>query len=213
MKPINQLKKLFSLFVVCYGLLSGVAIAQERFGGTVSNNTTSFPVTGYGTLFHSQFHPGADLFWELKLNKKVHNQFWFKVDFGGYYHRFFQTAFRIQPNINYRLAISPCFAFDLALGGGYLHSFTEYSRFKLNDTGQYVKVSAVSGRPQYIAGFMIGANIGLIKASPDKIRLLLQFRTLMQGPFAKSYVPLLPLNSFALGLSFPLKSKEVKSNE
>lgn len=183
------------------------ANAQQRIGGLVSNNTTSLPITGYGTLFYSQYHPGIDVFWEIKLNKKTQNQFWFNADLGGYYHRFFQTAIKLQANLNYRLAISQVLAFDLAIGGGYLHSFTNYDRFKLNENGQYEKISTLEGRPQFIAGFMFGANIGLLKSNLDKIRLLIQFRTNLQGPFAGSYIALIPLNTFSLGISFALPHK------
>ena len=197
------MKRIFILLIIGFAISAKAQV--HRFGSSISNNTTGLPITGYGSLFYSQFHPGAEVFYEYKLNKKEVNQFWIKGTFGGYYHRFFQTALRLQLDVDYRLAFSKFVALDIALGGGYLHSFTDYQRFKLNDQGEYEKIHGIAGRAQFVAGLTLGANVALLKSDPEKIRLLIQFRTLMQGPFVANYVPLLPVNSFLLGLSFPLK--------
>jgi len=204
-----QINKTFLILSICLIFVLSIARSQEpRFGVTISNNVTSFPVTGYPKVFYSQFHPGLDICREWKLNKKEKNQFWIIANAGGFYHRFIQTAIRLYCSVEYHYVFNSRFTAFTGLGGGYLHSFESGTTLKLNGDGKYEMQSRIIGRPQILGKFNIGCSYALKKDDANSMKILLQMRTYVQGPFVKNYVPMLPLNSFAVGLSIPLKCKK-----
>lgn len=197
------------LIIVIALLISLSSYSQEsRTGYLLSNNNTSFPVLGYPKLFYSQFHPGIDLYHEWKMNKSKKSQLWYSFNIGGFYHRFIQTTVKLFPKIEYKYFLNDKVNLQIGLGGGYLHSFDNVKIMKLNSDGVYETQSTFKGRAQ----FMITLDWGLGYKLKNDFQLLMLFRTIMQGPFIKSYVPLVPYNSFAIGLNIPLKSK-IKENE
>lgn len=202
--------KLFSLFILI--LLFNISYSQNyQLGAGISNNVTAWPVIGYPKLFYSQFHPGIDIILEKKINKKEKNQFWAEADLGTYYHRFFQTAVKLNLNFHYRYFFSARAFSDIGLGAGYLHSFYQYEVFKLNSNGDYVQETGIKGRPQYIMGFCLGGGLGLINSDPDLWRLHIQFRSNVQGKFAGNFVPVVPNNTFILGITHRFNSCKKKN--
>jgi len=184
-----------------------------QLGFGLSNNVTAWPVIGYPKLFYSQFHPGIDIILEKQINKKIKNQLWAEANLGSYYHRFFQTAVKLNLNLHYRYFFNPRFFSDIGFGGGYLHSFYKYQLFKINANGDYVQETGVKGRPQYVMGFCLGAGVGLKKSDPDYLRLLIQFRSSVQGKFAGNFVPVVPNNTFLLGLTHRFNSCKKKNEK
>lgn len=204
----NKLRVLL-IFVIFIPILLFSQNFHLGFG--LSNNNTAWPFIGYPKLFYSQFHPGIDVILEKKINKKDKNQVWAEANLGCYYHRFFQTAVKLNFNLHYRYFINPRIFSDIGLGGGYLHSFYRYQLFKLNSNGDYVQESGVKGRPQYVMGFCMGIGIGLIKSDPDNFRLLVQFRSNVQGKFAGNFIPVVPNNTFLLGITHRFNSCKKKN--
>jgi hypothetical protein len=201
--------KICSILITLTLTLPSVTRSQEpRAGIFISNNVTSFPVTRYPKVFYSQFHPGIDICREWKLNKKEKNQFWLTANAGGFYHRFIQTAVRLYATVEYHYVFNNSFTAFAGLGGGYLHSFENMAVLKMNDDGKYEVKSSLIGRPQILGQFNLGCSYAIKKDDANSMRILLQLKTYVQGPFVKNYVPMLPLNSFALGLSIPLKCKK-----
>ena len=189
----------FALFVRCNG---------QQIGVLLSNNVTSYPVTGYPEVFYSQIHPGIDVFKDWKINKKEKNQFFLVANVGGYYHRFIQTAIRLYATVEYRYKLNNRFSLIAGIGGGYLHSFEDMAVLKLNSDGKYEKVHSIIGRPQALAQLNIGCSYALNKDDPQSMKIIMQMRTYLQGPFVKNYVPFAPVNNISLGISFPLKCKK-----
>lgn len=205
-------RKLIFVLLVQFG--SACVFSQNyQFGFGFSNNITAWPVIGYPKLFYSQFHPGFDFILERKINRKEKNQFWAEANLGGYYHRFFQTAIKLNLNFHYRYFFTPRFFSDIGLGGGYLHSFYQYQLFRLNSNGDYVQETGIKGRPQYVMGFCIGAGVNLKKSDPDFLRLLIQFRSNVQGKFAGSFVPVVPNNTFLLGITHRIHLSKKKNEK
>lgn len=188
--------------------LSSIQAQTKNHGILMSNNVTSFPVSGYPKVFYSQFHPGLDYFMEWKINKKEKNQFWFYTDAGGYYHRFVQTAIRLYATVNYLNVINSRFDLFVGLGGGYLHSIENKATLKMNDEGVYEARNKITGRPQILIAVDFGGSYAFKKDNPESIRLQMHLRTYVQGVFVKGYVPFLPVNTFALGVSIPFYSKK-----
>lgn len=176
-------------------------------GFLLSNNVTSFPVTGYPKVFYSQFHPGIDLFYGLKLNKKVENQFWLMADAGAYYHRFVQTAIRLYATVNYEKIINTRLDLFAGLGGGYLHSIETEATLKLNDEGNYEVQNKITGRPQMLLAIDLGGTYSLKENEARALRLQINIRTYVQGTFVKGYVPFLPVNTFTIGIVKPFFPK------
>ena len=175
-----------------------------RFGATISNNVVAFPVTGVPKTLYSQIHPGLDLFFERPLNTRKKSQCWININTGVYYHQYFQTGIRLYGGLDYRYFFKPRTSIQLGFLAGYLHSITDYDRFELNKNGEYEKIPNYQGHPQFLTGIHLGMSYGLLKNKPDKIRLVFSVKCFLQGPFASSYIPILPTNALMLGFSMPL---------
>lgn len=194
------------LFLLLAAGVSSLNAQNKNVGILFSNNVTSFPASGYPKVFYSQFHPGLDCFREWKINKKEKNQFWLNADGGIYYHRFVQTAIRLYATLNYKNVINPRLNLLAGLGGGYLHSIENKATLKMNDHGIYEVKHKIIGRPQMLIAVDLGGSYAVKKDNPNSIRLQLHIRTYVQGVFVKGYVPFLPVNTFALGVSIPVVS-------
>jgi hypothetical protein len=195
-----------SIFYFLFFLAVSGFSQETRQGVFISNNITSFPVTTYPQLFYSQLHPGIDIFRSWKLNKSEKNQIHWAVNVGGYYHRFIQTNVRMYPSVFYERFFGSRFYANIGLGGGYSLAFENMETFTLQDDGTYKKKTLVA-RSQYLVQLGFGFNYALKKDKPDGARLLLQFKTFIQGPFVSGYVPMLPVNSLMLGFSVPFNKK------
>lgn len=206
---LDYLGKLSLLLIITVCLNNKIAKSQSSNAGIlISNNVTSYPITGYPQVFYSQFHPGLDVFRDWKINKKQVNQFWVVANAGGYYHRFIQTAIRLFGAIEYRHTLCKNFKAFAGFGAGYLHSFENTAVCKLNSEGVYEVKSKIVGRPQVIAQLNIGCSYSLKKDDPESMKIILQMRTFLQGPFVKNYVPFAPVNTLAVGLSIPFKCRK-----
>lgn len=203
------MKYLFAVAVALLLLIHSNTQAQTAaFGLSLSNNVTSFPVTGYPRLFYSQLHPGIEGFYDLKLNKNAKHGLWAGAQVGVFYHRFIQTGVRLYPAIRYVFTPVSRFSLRVGMGAGYLHSFEGYEVFEAAGNGTYEPKKVWKGRSQFLVAVSFGAAYSLKKDKPDGPTLFTEFRTYMQGPFVKSYVPLLPVNAFHAGISFPITNKE-----
>ena len=206
----NTRYKVKSLFIIILliGHLFVYCQKPQEAGILFSNNVTSYPVAGFSKVFYSQFHPGIDAWRAWKTNEKDVNQFWFAANAGGYYQRFVQTAIRLFGTIEYHYVFCERLSAIAGIGFGYVHSFEDNTVLKLNDEGKYEVKSRVIGRPQYTAQINIGGSIVLKKTDPESMRITMQMRVFIQGPFVNNYVPMLPINSFSLGICKPLKCKK-----
>lgn len=198
------------LLIVALNFIPLILRCQElpRIGVFVSNNITSMPVSGFPKVFYSQFHPGINVCREWKINKKEKEQIWLTANAGGFYHRFVQTAVRLYATVEYRYAFGNRFSAFFGLGGGYVHSFENSETLRMNDEGVYEVKPRISGRPQFMVQADLGGSCALIKNNPASARIIMLLQTGVQGPFVNGYVPLLPVNSFSIGLTVPLKCRK-----
>jgi len=194
---------LFLLFIAPIYVFS----QSSSISAMISNNVTSFPVTGYPQLFYSQFHPGIDVAKSWKINKSTKHQLWIDANVGVFYHRFVQTALKVYPSIDYKFLACERFRINIGLGLGYLHSFDGYEVFKLKEGSGYETEKVWIGRPQFLGTLNWGCDFKLKKDADNSPLLVFQLRTNVQGPFVNNYVPILPVNSVLLGLTLPLKNK------
>lgn len=208
---INRNKDYHILFVVLLFNLtfSNYCFSQNRsFNFSLSNSITALPVTAIPLVFYSQLHPGVEVSKNWKINDNVKNSFFLKANSGFYYHRFVQTLVWAYPSFQYERKINNRLGATTGLGIGYAFSIEGSDVFKINNSGQYEKINKLAGRSQFIAQLELGAKYSLQKNNPEGLKLLLSFKSYLQGTYVKSYVPLLPLNSVLLGISIPLNNKQ-----
>jgi len=186
-------------------------VNQYSFGQTrswgikFSNNITGKPLLTYHQLFYSNFHPGIEGELNFSINKNRKHLLFISGNLGVYYHRFVHTGLKVYPEFNYEFQISDRWRVFIGLGGGYIHSFENVATLKLNDEGFYEKENVFIGRAQFMTGFNLGSRF--MPAKLNGISFQFSFSTFLQGPFVSGYVPLLPYNSFDLGIQVPIKLK------
>lgn len=181
-------------------------VAQHKVQNfSLSNNATSLPVTGYPVLFYANFHPGADWSFQKSINQSESNRLNYVLNGGFIYHRFVQTLIYGSASMMYERKLSSRVNFNISLGGGFGNAFSNEAVARLNDQGEYESIRRLYHRPQFLILFQPGFSYSLSKDKPDGIRLTANFRTMLQGVFVKQYVPLLPINSFLIGLTIPVK--------
>ncbi len=105
-------------------------------------------------------------------------------------------------NFGYRYKFSPLFFAETSIGAGYFHSIPATAKLKANSNGDYENDKGV-GRMQAMLVFNISAGYTFNTKKSISIYTLYQQR--IQTPFINSYVPVLPYNSFQLGVKMRLK--------
>jgi hypothetical protein len=202
MKRKNLLHRcIFSLtlFIISYT----VQAQFNQFQISLSNNTTGLPVLTYPQLFYSQFHPGLELALIRQLNQSEKNMLLLGVHAEVYHHQFVQTLIKLYPSIAYERKLNSRINAGLGLGAGYGLSFEGNRAFVKQDNGSYKKKSFFGARSQFLFTLNIGGSYALKKdiTGPS---LSFRFASYMQGPYVKSYVLLLPINAFQIGIQYPL---------
>ena len=197
---------LFILLISTFDSYSKFTSWEIRF----SNNTTGVPFVTYDQLFYSNFHPGLDVGLNYKLNSNVKHQLLLNSDIGVFYHRYLQTALKVYPELEYKFVASPKWEFFGGINAGYMYSFENVAVLKLDDNGDYNKISSFNGRNQFMGGLKFGAGF---KPSDKEsgVTYIVAFSSLVQGPFVKGYVPIVPYNSISIGVNFPIIIKNVKN--
>jgi hypothetical protein len=198
----NYLILAFSIFI------HFSAQAQEKYlGAALSSNAPSFPVTGIGNVFRGGFHPGIDFNYWKRFNKKEVNQWFYKVNAGLIWQKYVQTLFTVSGMAVYRNNHFKRINFDVGIGAGYGAAFEGGAVLDLNKNGVYETRSKFSPRSQFIILLQAGFIYKLKKDNAQSMAITLHAKTIIQGPFVKGYVPLLPINAIELGVLIPLKDK------
>lgn len=169
-----------------------------------SNNVTSLPVTGYPQLFYANFHPGLDFQYNKKINPSETNRLFLAYQGGVIYHRYVQTLVSLSGNVMYERPLGNRVSVDVALGAGYGAAFNNEAVAKLNSNGVYEVKPSLVPRSQFLIRFQPGVTYALRGGDPAGARISAHFRTMLQGLFVNNYVPLLPINSFMLGIVLPI---------
>ena len=203
-------KKLIPFIAIVLGFST---LHAQQIGFKCSNNVTSFPVTGFPKVFYTQFHPGMEFNYKQQLKNYTNSKFVFEAGLGGFYHRFFQTAVRLTGSVYYDHNVGKRFGLFAGLGGGYMHSFYQYSIFQLNEEGQYLKQPVLRGRAQFTVQLGLGVHYNLCQKAKHAMRLVFEYRPFVHGSFAKAYVPVVPYNSIHVGLLINIKSQEPGNNK
>src|SRR5205823_12476782 len=92
------------------------------------------------------------------------------------------------------------------IGAGYLHSIPATDKLKLNKNGDYENNKGI-GRIQAMASFGLRVSFLINPKASRPFSIFSEYQQMVQMPFVKSYVPLLPYNCFMIGMSRSLKLK------
>ena len=174
----------------------------------ISNNSASFPISGYPTLFTDAFHPGLSIGLQKELNKSEKHVISVSGIIDGYHHQHLQTLVRIYPNLSYNLHFTDKISALAGLGLGYGMSFEGENSFNKDSNNLYETKSFLNFRSQWIAALNWGLEYKFNRDTANGVSVYAQFITYLQGTFVDSYVPFLPLNSIEAGIRMPLKMNE-----
>lgn len=202
------MKHLLTITVLLF--LSTISAAQSKRYKSIAlfNTQSEMPFGKLAGMFTENLHPGIEAGWGTNFSmRKKHDYFW-ELKASYFFHRFVQHGIPVYANIGYRYKFSSRFSASAELGGGYMHSIPATAKLKLNADGEYENNRGI-GRMQAIGTFGIGTGYIINPQDAKPIRLFITYQQRLQMPFVKSYVPLLPYNSFMIGISKPITTKPI----
>jgi hypothetical protein len=172
----------------------------------VYNTQNAFPFGKFAGLFKEILHPGIEFGVGKNFSTRQHHDFFAELKAGYFFHRFVQHGIPVYLNFGYRYKTFKGLAAETSLGAGYLHSIPATAKFKLDDDGVYKNNKGI-GRMQAMATFTIDLGYTLNRTGSKPVRIFSNYQQRLQLPFVKSYVPLLPYNSFMVGISRPFRKQ------
>lgn len=199
--------KTFITLCCCLLFLKASSQRSHEWGIAITNNNAAYPFSTFGGLFQSPFHPGAEFSYGFNWKTKSKHDWYQQVKLGYFYHRFVQHAIEVYTNTGYRYKFSSRFFAESAIGVGYLHSVPATAKLKFDDNGEYKDNKGV-GRMQAMFVFNAGAGYVVDPVSQRPVSIFATYQQLIQAPFVKSYVPLLPYNSIMIGAKITFKNKQ-----
>lgn len=198
------------LLITLLVMLSGIIVtAQKQNHVSTAFFTTqnAMPFGKFTGLFRETFHPGIEFGYGKTIVSKEKHDWFLELKAAYFFQRFVQHGMPLYLNYGYRYKLNKKFGADVAIGAGYMHSIPATAKLKLNNEGEYENNKGI-GRMQATASVAFGFNYQLNNSARKPISLFVNYQQRLQMPFVKSYVPLLPYNSFLVGLSFPIKNKK-----
>jgi hypothetical protein len=200
------------LVLLLFLSLNAIGQKQRYFSAAAFTTQSDYPFGKFAGLFREIYHPGFEIGYGKILKPKIKHEWTMELKFAYFYHRYVQHGMPLYFNFGYRYKFTDRIAAETSIGAGYMHSIPATGKFKLNDDGEYANNKGV-GRMQAQATFAIGASYLVKKGDIKSPRLFTSYQQRVQMPFVKSYVPLLPYNSFYIGITKPLQNKSTKSKK
>ncbi len=184
------------LISICLLIFSGAMNAQKisAVQFVLENTNAAMPFSKFGSLFGGVYHPGAELALTKNFSQHKKSEWASVLHLGYFYHRFVQHGIPLYATIQYSHKIKSRFWFSTALGGGSLFSIPATAQFKLDASGNYRRLHTI--RFQGTGSFYLGAEYRLPQANSA---VLIGYQQVLQFPFVKKYVPLLPYNCLQIG--------------
>jgi len=195
------------LFILTAAVLFTVAVQGQKSNYiSIAGFTTqtAMPFSKFAGLFTEVFHPGVAFGYGKNLSVKPKHDWFAEGKLAYFFHRYVQHGIPLYLNFGYRYKFNSRFTAETATGAGYMHSIPATAKLKLNDNGEYKNNKGI-GRMQAMATYSLGAGYTMHPSSKKSITLFTSYQQLIQMPFVKSYVPLLPYNSFVIGIKKVIK--------
>jgi hypothetical protein len=192
-------------FFVYFNQLSSQSVSKKYFSLGIYNTQNELPYGKFGGLFTEIFHPGIEGGIGKNFSSIKKHDWFAELKVSYFYHRFIQHGIPVYGNLGYRYKFSDRFSTEASLGLGYMHSIPASSKFKL-ENGEYTNNKG-AGRMQGMVNNALGINYVIHPEAKKPIMAFLLYQQRLQLPFIKSYVPLLPYNSFQFGVKMPFATK------
>lgn len=196
-----------SIYLLIFLLFSVLTTAQKKKEISIAflNTGTAYPFSQFGKLLSGIEHPGVEIGYGFDWKTKSKHDWFQEFKLSYFYHRFVQHGIPLYTDIGYRYKFSHSLAGQVALGAGYLQSIPATAKLKLSDNGEYKNDKGV-GRSQALAVANFGIRYAIHPAAETSAKVFITYQQLLQTPFVKAYVPILPYNSMLIGCSIPLRS-------
>ena len=176
------------------------ALTQTRYLSVAAFNTQSaMPFGKFAGLFSGPLHPGAEFGYGRNVSSKLKHEWFLELKIAYFFHRYVQHGIPVYLSFGYRYKINSRISAETSIGAGYMHSVPATAKLKLNKDGEYVNNKAV-GRMQAMATYGIGLGYTFHPSVKRPITIFTDYQQRIQMPFVKSYVTLLPYNSFMIGI-------------
>jgi hypothetical protein len=186
-------------------LISLTASSQKKYLSLAAFNTqTAMPFVKFFGMFTDQFHPGIEAGYGINISVKEKHDWFIDFKLACFYHRFVQTGIHLYADFGYRYKFNDRFFAEASIGAGYMHSIPATAKLKLYDDGVYVNNKGI-GRMQAMATFGLGLGYAFNPHAKKPVAVFTTYQQRIQMPFVKSYVPLLPYNSFMIGIKKSIK--------
>jgi len=194
------------LSLLLVALLISLAVSSQKKYFTVAAFTTqtAMPFGKFFGMFTDQFHPGIEGGYGINISVKQKHDWFVEFKIACFYHRFVQTGIPLYADFGYRYKFNDRLFAETSLGAGYMHSIPATAKLKLNDDGVYVNNKGL-GRAQAMATFGLGLGYSLNPSAKKPVSIFVTYQQLLQMPFVRSYVPMLPYNSFMIGIKKSIK--------
>jgi len=197
----NRYCLLLLLFITTF------ASAQKKREISIAfvNAASAYPFSQFSRLATGIAQPGVEAGYGFNWKTKSRHDWYQEIKFGYLYHRYVQHALSLYSDVGYRYKFSKHWIAQSALGAGYLHSIPATAKLKLNNNGEYKNDKGI-GRAQAMAVLNFSGGYILNPLSARPLKIFITYQQLLQTPFVKAYVPVLPYNSLLIGASVPLPS-------
>ena len=194
------------LSIIAVALLTSLAASsQKKYVSLAAFSTqTAMPFGKFFGMFTDQFHPGIEAAYGINISAKEKHDWFTEFKIACFYHRFVQTGIPLYADFGYRYKFNDKFFAEVSVGAGYMHSIPATAKLKLNDDGVYVNNKGI-GRMQAMATFGLGLGYTINPSAKKPITVFTIYQQRIQMPFVRSYVPLLPYNSFMIGIKKSIK--------
>lgn len=193
---------LITLQILLFGIMA-TAQRQTYISTALFTTQNELPFGKFSGLFKEIIHPGLEIGYGKILKPKEKHEWFSEVKLGYFFHRYVQHGLPLYINFGNRYKFNSRLAGETSIGAGYMHSIPATAKLKLNEEGDYENNKGI-GRMQAMATYGFGFSYVLNPAAAKTIRVFTSYQQRLQFPFVKSYVPLLPYNSFTIGI---IKSK------
>ena len=200
------MKIIIFLFVfIC--TLQASAQKNKQVSVAFISAATANPFSQFGKLVTDIKHPGVEFGYSINWKTKPKHDWYQEIKLAYFYHRFVQHAIPLYTDLGYRYKFLQRWTTQASIGAGYMHSIPATAQLKLQDNGEYKKGKGF-GRMQAIAVLNIGLSHIFNPASAKPINVFLTWQQMLQMPFIKAYVPVLPYNNLLIGIGIHLTAKK-----
>lgn len=200
-RPARKVNKSFPCLLMLLVLVTANDAYSQKYESLgIYNTQTAMPFGKFAGLFTSPVHPGIEYGRGYILSSKKKHDWFLEVKAGYFFHRFVQHGIPVYANAGYRYHFTDRISAETAIGAGGMQSIPATGKYKLNDNGEYENNKGI-GRVQAIATYGIGGSYLLTPSAEKPMRGFLLYQQKLQFPFIRTYVPLLPYNSFMIGIT------------